>query len=139
MLMLLVTAVIALPRAVGHVPNALSNVRLSDYNYGQGYRQAESNGGIFDYGNANYEGTASSPSPIVGMADTPDNDGYWMASSSGGVYTLGTPTSTVLSRVPLIQSSASPPRPTPRDTGSSRATVRFTLAGTPITTVRLAA
>jgi hypothetical protein len=51
-----------------------------------------SDGGIFAFGDAGFYGSASglSPgSPIVGMASTPDGQGYWVVASDGGVFAFG--------------------------------------------------
>ncbi|HUJ66055.1 MAG TPA: SpoIID/LytB domain-containing protein, partial [Acidimicrobiales bacterium] len=57
-----------------------------------GYEIALSNGGIYTYGGAGFYGSArgkNPPSPIVGMAATPDGRGYWLVLSDGGIYTFG--------------------------------------------------
>ena len=51
-----------------------------------------SDGGIFAFGDAPFEGSlgASPPgSPIVNMTPTPDNNGYWLVSQDGTVYAFG--------------------------------------------------
>ena len=51
-----------------------------------------SDGGIFAFGDAPFEGSlgASPPtSSIAYMAATPDNDGYWLVSQDGTVYAFG--------------------------------------------------
>ena len=57
-----------------------------------GYWLVASDGGIFDYGDAPFDGSAGSlhlDSPIVGMAATPDSGGYWLVASDGGIFTYG--------------------------------------------------
>jgi hypothetical protein len=57
-----------------------------------GYRFVASDGGIFDFGAAPFEGSAGNlalSAPIVGMATTPSGNGYWLAASDGGIFTYG--------------------------------------------------
>jgi hypothetical protein len=49
-------------------------------------------GGIFDYGNAGFFGSAGSlrlNKPVVGMAASPDSGGYWLVASDGGIFNYG--------------------------------------------------
>ena len=58
----------------------------------QGYRSVASDGGIFTYGDATFEGSHGGShlnAPIVGMAATPDGAGYWLVASDGGIFTYG--------------------------------------------------
>jgi hypothetical protein len=51
-----------------------------------------SDGGIFDYGEAAFEGSTGSIAlnkPIVGMAATRDGGGYWLIAADGGVFNFG--------------------------------------------------
>jgi hypothetical protein len=57
-----------------------------------GYRMVASDGGIFDFGSATFQGSTGGvalQAPIVGMADTPDGGGYWLVAADGGVFTFG--------------------------------------------------
>jgi hypothetical protein len=58
-----------------------------------GYWLVESNGGIFNFGDARYFGSLPargiSVNDIVGIAATADGKGYWMVSSDGAVYPFG--------------------------------------------------
>jgi SpoIID/LytB domain protein len=57
-----------------------------------GYWLDASNGGVFSFGGATFEGSAGSlvlNQPIVGMAATPDGGGYWLVASDGGVFSFG--------------------------------------------------
>jgi subtilase family serine protease len=57
-----------------------------------GYRFVASDGGIFDFGAAAFEGSAGNlalSAPIVGMATTPSGNGYWLVASDGGIFTYG--------------------------------------------------
>ncbi len=59
---------------------------------GQGYWIVASDGGIFNYGDAGFFGSAGSiplNKPIVGMAATPDGGGYWLVASDGGIFNYG--------------------------------------------------
>ena len=61
-------------------------------NCGEGYRFVASDGGVFDFGDAAFWGSAGSLSlnaPVVGMADTPSSDGYWLVASDGGIFNYG--------------------------------------------------
>jgi hypothetical protein len=51
-----------------------------------------SDGGIFNYGDAVFHGSAGGlplNKPIVGMAATPDGGGYWLVASDGGIFNYG--------------------------------------------------
>ena len=57
-----------------------------------GYWMAASDGGIFDYGDAGFYGSAGNihlNEPVVGMAATPDGGGYWLVASDGGIFNYG--------------------------------------------------
>ncbi len=57
-----------------------------------GYWLAASDGGIFNYGDAVFDGSAGGMhlnAPIVGMAATPDGGGYWLVASDGGIFNYG--------------------------------------------------
>ena len=57
-----------------------------------GYWLAASDGGVFNYGNAAFFGSAGSlklNKPIVGIAATHDGGGYWLVASDGGVFNYG--------------------------------------------------
>jgi Right handed beta helix region len=59
---------------------------------GLGYWLVAADGGIFNYGDAGFYGSAGSlklNKPIVGMAPTPDGKGYWLVASDGGVFSYG--------------------------------------------------
>ncbi len=51
-----------------------------------------SDGGIFNYGDAVFQGSAGSlplNKPVVGMAATGDGGGYWLVASDGGIVDYG--------------------------------------------------
>ncbi|MDQ1397637.1 MAG: hypothetical protein QOG64_2896, partial [Acidimicrobiaceae bacterium] len=57
-----------------------------------GYHLVASDGGIFSFANAPFEGSTGGMTlnrPIVGMAHTPSANGYWLAASDGGVFAFG--------------------------------------------------
>ena len=57
-----------------------------------GYWIDASNGGVFTFGDATFQGSAGNLAlrkPVVGMASTPDGGGYWLVASDGGVFTFG--------------------------------------------------
>ncbi len=57
-----------------------------------GYRLVASDGGIFTFGGASFNGSTGSftlNKPIVGMAATPDGGGYWLVASDGGIFAFG--------------------------------------------------
>jgi hypothetical protein len=59
-----------------------------------GYWLAGSDGGIFNYGIAPFEGSTGSlrlQRPVVGITRTPGNSGYWLAASDGGVFAFNAP------------------------------------------------
>jgi beta-lactamase class A len=59
---------------------------------GLGYWVVAADGGVFAFGDANFEGSAAGGhlnAPIVGMAVTPTGRGYWLVASDGGVFAFG--------------------------------------------------
>ena len=61
---------------------------------GRGYWEVGTDGGVFAFGDAPYEGSLPGEhvvpkAPIVGMARTPDGLGYWLVGADGGVFTFG--------------------------------------------------
>ena len=56
-----------------------------------GYRFVAADGGIFDFGNLPFCGSAAGglAAPAVGMAATTDGGGYWVAASDGTVVAFG--------------------------------------------------
>ena len=51
-----------------------------------------SDGGVFSYGAASFDGSTAERSlnkPIAGMSATPNGEGYWLAASDGGVFSFG--------------------------------------------------
>ncbi len=59
---------------------------------GRGYWMSASDGGVLNFGNAGFYGSAGNlrlNAPVVGMAQTRDQGGYVLAASDGGVFTFG--------------------------------------------------
>ena len=59
---------------------------------GLGYWAVASDGGIFSFGNAAFEGSTGGihlNAPIVGMAATSSGHGYWLVASDGGIFAFG--------------------------------------------------
>ena len=59
---------------------------------GGGYWLVASDGGIFTYGDAAFDGSAGSIAlnkPIVGMEPNPSGGGYWLVASDGGIFNYG--------------------------------------------------
>ncbi len=57
-----------------------------------GYWLVASDGGVFAYGDAQFQGSAVNlrlNEPVVGMTATRDGGGYWLVSVDGGVYAYG--------------------------------------------------
>jgi ribosomal protein L24E len=57
---------------------------------GNGYWLVASDGGIFAFGDAKYQGSTGAMKlnrPIVGMA--PTGNGYWLVASDGGIFAFG--------------------------------------------------
>ena len=51
-----------------------------------------SDGGVFAFGDAGFHGSTGAlhlNAPVVGMAPTPDGNGYWLVASDGGVFAFG--------------------------------------------------
>ncbi len=58
----------------------------------QGYWLGAADGGVFNYGNTAFKGSAGAlklNKPVAGMAPTPDGQGYWMVASDGGIFNYG--------------------------------------------------
>ncbi len=57
-----------------------------------GYWLVASDGGIFSFGHATFEGSTGGLTlnrPVVGMAADADDGGYWLVASDGGIFALG--------------------------------------------------
>jgi len=59
---------------------------------GPGYRLVASDGGVFAFGNAPFEGSMGGTrlnAPVVGATDTASENGYWEVASDGGLFAFG--------------------------------------------------
>ena len=59
---------------------------------GKGYWLVASDGGVFAFGDAHFNGSTGGlhlANPVVGMAATPDGKGYWLVASDGGIFAFG--------------------------------------------------
>jgi hypothetical protein len=56
-----------------------------------GFMEVNEQGSVYAFGAAPFLGSITTPlnAPIVGIAYTPDGNGYWMVASDGGVFTFG--------------------------------------------------
>ncbi|GAC1543422.1 MAG: hypothetical protein NVS3B12_31900 [Acidimicrobiales bacterium] len=76
----------ALEQTIDPAPHGPTSIRRG------GYRIGASDGGVFDYGNAPYLGSASQFHPvakIVATVPTADGQGYWQVGEDGGVFAFG--------------------------------------------------
>ncbi|MFZ0668261.1 MAG: hypothetical protein WAM97_21110 [Acidimicrobiales bacterium] len=58
----------------------------------EGYQLDASDGGIFAFGTATYAGSMGGKplaKPVVGMAEAPNDGGYWEVASDGGIFSFG--------------------------------------------------
>jgi hypothetical protein len=101
------TSLVVVPPSPGHAlcvdvtvtnPDGTSATSINDaFAFGSsgscnGYRFVASDGGIFDFGSAAFEGSTGGmalQARIVGMAATPDGNGYWLVAADGGIFTFG--------------------------------------------------
>ena len=73
-------------------PNPPASGPNSSSTTGQGYWLVASDGGVFNFGDANFYGSTGNlklAAPIVGIAPSPDGFGYWLVAADGGVFTFG--------------------------------------------------
>jgi hypothetical protein len=73
---------------------------------GLGYWEVASDGGVFSFGDATFEGSEGGQhlqAPLVGLAVTPHGKGYWEVASDGGSFPFG-------DAVPIGSPPSVPPR-----------------------------
>ena len=78
--------------AFAATPNPPAAGPSSTSTTGQGYWLVGSDGGVFNFGDANFYGSTGAlrlAAPIVGIAPSPDGFGYWLVAADGGVFTYG--------------------------------------------------
>ena len=59
-----------------------------------GYRMVAGDGGVFDFGNAQFHGSMGGKAlnePVVASAATPTGNGYWEVASDGGIFSFTAP------------------------------------------------
>jgi hypothetical protein len=64
---------------------------------GKGYWLVASDGGVFAFGRAGYQGSVpgqglASEVPLVAIVPTRDGQGYWLTGADGSLYAYGTAT-----------------------------------------------
>jgi hypothetical protein len=72
------------------IPGAASAVGIAPTANDQGYRTVSQTGALTHEGNATAFTTASSVSPVVGVASPRTGNGAWVAAANGGVFAYGT-------------------------------------------------
>ncbi|MGH9300686.1 MAG: IPT/TIG domain-containing protein, partial [Acidimicrobiales bacterium] len=80
-----------------------------------GYRLVASDGGVFNFGAASYDGSLGGThlnAPIVGMAADPATGGYWLVASDGGIFSFNAPflgsTGAIHLNAPIVGMAADP-------------------------------
>jgi hypothetical protein len=80
-------------RTAGFVGSSgTSTLYDGSYTPAEGYWLSAADGGIFNYGSAQFHGSAGAlrlNAPVVGMAATPGDGGYWEVASDGGIFNYG--------------------------------------------------
>ncbi len=69
-------------------------VDLAPTSDGNGYWLVASDGGIFAFGDAAFQGSMGGHplnEPVVGMAADNATGGYWLVASDGGIFAFGAP------------------------------------------------
>ncbi len=80
------------PNDAGQVQIALAFESVISAYQEQGYWEVATDGGVFAFGNASFEGSMGGTklnAPVVGIAATPDGKGYWEVAADGGVFGFG--------------------------------------------------
>jgi hypothetical protein len=73
---------------------------------GNGYWLVASDGGIFSFGDARFQGSTGSihlNKPIVGMATDSTTGGYWLVASDGGIFSFNAPFDGSMGAIPLTR------------------------------------
>jgi len=59
---------------------------------GNGYYMVGSDGGVFSFGDAHFEGSMGGKTlnaPVQSLVPDPDGKGYWLVASDGGIFSFG--------------------------------------------------
>jgi GH25 family lysozyme M1 (1,4-beta-N-acetylmuramidase) len=75
-----------------NIPVNAQPVAIMSTSTGKGYRIVCADGGVFDFGDAQFlgsEGGTTLAAPITAAATTPDGNGYWLLGKDGGVFAFG--------------------------------------------------
>ena len=104
----------------GNRPLAAPIVGAAASPNGGGYYLVAADGGVFDFGDAHFAGSAYSigytglhgsnplPSPVSGIAPDPNGNGYWAITKSGKLLAFGS-----AATLPSVSTSPVTPAPTP--------------------------
>jgi hypothetical protein len=78
-------------QASDDVASGSQTIGIAPLANGTGYWEAEADGTVAAFGNAQSYGSVDVPlnSPIVGIAATPDGGGYWLVAADGGIFSFG--------------------------------------------------
>jgi len=71
-----------------------------------GYRMVAGDGGVFDFGNAQFQGSMGGKplnKPVVASAATPTGNGYWEVAGDGGIFSFNAPFHGSMGGKPLNQ------------------------------------
>ena len=80
------------PGRLVHMVTRAPFVAIASTSTGKGYWEVGSDGGVFSYGDAAFEGSEGGKpisAPIVGITPTPTDKGYWLLGSDGATYAFG--------------------------------------------------
>jgi len=92
MLLVVVVATMGLPATATAVRAPAVHTDTALLAGGTGYQEVASDGGIFSFGEAQFQGSTGSMrlnQPIVGMASTVGGNGYWLVAADGGIFSFG--------------------------------------------------
>ena len=79
-------------QASGSIASASRTIGIAPLSNGTGYWEAEADGTVAAFGNAQNYGSADTQplnSRVVGIAATHDGHGYWLVAADGGIFSFG--------------------------------------------------
>ena len=79
-------------QASGSIASASRTIGIAPLSNGTGYWEAEADGTVAAFGNAQNYGSADKQplnSRVVGIAATHDGHGYWLVAADGGIFSFG--------------------------------------------------